>query len=97
MGEEIGYSSSAKITQQRRLKLRLASPTAWRLENFLARCGLTWFPIIYAAICWYYTYSIELASFLEEYHQHFLVVFLITFIAGYYKSPSVTKRAGCIT
>lgn len=66
MGEEIKYSSSAKITQQRRLKIQLSLPTAWRLENLLARFGSTWFPIICAAICSYYTYGIALAAFLEE-------------------------------
>lgn len=66
MGEEIKYSGSAKITQQRRLKIQLSLPTAWRLENLLARFSSTWFPILCVAIRSYYTYSIALASFLEE-------------------------------
>lgn len=65
MGEEIKYSSSAKITQQRRLKIQLSLPTAWKLENLLAQFGSTWFPIVRAAICSYYMYSRALASSLD--------------------------------
>lgn len=96
MGEEIKYSSSAKITQQRRLKIQLALTTAWRLENLLARSCSTWFSIICAAICSCYTYSVTLACLLEQ-HHHFFMVFLITLIDGYNKHPFVTKRAWCIT
>lgn len=97
MGEEIKYSSSAKITQQRRLKAQLSLPTAWRLENLLARLGSTWFPIRCAATGSYYTLTTALASFLEEQHHHFFVVLLLAFIVGCYKHPFMMKRAGCTT
>lgn len=41
MAEEIKYSSSAKITQQRRLKVQLSLPTVPRPENLLALLSST--------------------------------------------------------